>query len=413
MTTTTPPRPGERHLARMARGAEGIKPSEIPTLFAVRGRTDVVSLAGGMPNLEGLPQRAIADETAGLVALGGKVVLQYGSAQGLPKLREQICEVMSLEGIAADPDDVVVTVGSQMALDFVTRIFCDPGDLVLTEAPSYIGALGVFASYRADVVQVPVDDRGLVPDALRAALEDAERAGRRPKFLYTVPNFHNPAGVTLAVERRAEVLEICAAHDVLVVEDNPYGMLALDGRTFPALRSMDAENVVYLGSFSKTIAPGLRIGWVTAPAAVREKLVQAAESTTLCPPAFTQAVLSRYLARHDWRAQIDTYRDSYRVRRDAMLAALAEHLPEGSRWTRPEGGFFVWVTVPDGVDTDALMPYADRHKVAYVPGSAFYAEGSGRGRSELRLSFSYPTPERIAEGVRRLGLAITDYQSAH
>ncbi|EMF02000.1 PLP-dependent aminotransferase family protein [Streptomyces mobaraensis NBRC 13819 = DSM 40847] len=413
MTTTTPPRPGERHLARMARGAEGIKPSEIPTLFAVRGRTDVVSLAGGMPNLEGLPQRAIADETAGLVALGGKVVLQYGSAQGLPKLREQICEVMSLEGIAADPDDVVVTVGSQMALDFVTRIFCDPGDLVLTEAPSYIGALGVFASYRADVVQVPVDDRGLVPDALRVALEDAERAGRRPKFLYTVPNFHNPAGVTLAVERRAEVLEICAAHDVLVVEDNPYGMLALDGRTFPALRSMDAENVVYLGSFSKTIAPGLRIGWVTAPAAVREKLVQAAESTTLCPPAFTQAVLSRYLARHDWRAQIDTYRDSYRVRRDAMLAALAEHLPEGSRWTRPEGGFFVWVTVPDGVDTDALMPYADRHKVAYVPGSAFYAEGSGRGRSELRLSFSYPTPERIAEGVRRLGLAITDYQSAH
>jgi 2-aminoadipate transaminase len=366
-----------------------------------------VSLAGGMPNLSALPLDSIATEVAGVIARDGQVALQYGSAHGLPELREQISEVMALEGVEGHPDDLVVTVGSQMALDMVTRIFCDPGDVVLAEAPSYVGALTTFASYQAQVVQVPMDDDGLIPEELSAALCSLRAQGRTPKFLYTIPNFHNPAGVTLAVPRRAEILRLCAEHQVLIVEDNAYGLLGFDGQIYPALRSTDPDNVVYLGSFSKTFAPGLRVGWALAPHAVREKLVLAAESATLCPPAFTQFVVARYLTAHDWKGQIKTYQEAYRIRRDAMLEALAHYLPPGCRWTHPAGGFYVWLTVPEGLDTKAMLPRAVTQRVAYVPGTAFYAESdrSSAGR-QMRLSFCYPTPERITEGVRRLAAVL-------
>jgi DNA-binding transcriptional MocR family regulator len=330
--------------------------SEVRALFAVASRPEVVSLAGGMPNLAALPLDSLSGEVASIVAKDGLVALQYGSAHGLPELRDQICEVMALEGVSGHPDDVVVTVGSQMGLDMVTRIFCDPGDVVLAEGPSYVGALGTFAAYQADVVHVAMDDEGLVPEALREALRAAESAGRRVKFLYTIPNFHNPAGVTLAVARRTEVLEICRRHNVLVVEDNPYGLLGFDGQTYPALRSMDPDNVVYLGSFSKTFAAGLRVGWVLAPHAVREKLMLAAESATLCPPTLNQMIVSRYLATHDWKGQIKSFQSAYRERRDAMLTGLEQHMPPGCSWTVPAGGFFVWMTVPEGVDTKAMLP---------------------------------------------------------
>ena len=370
--------------------------SEIRALFAVASRPEVVSLAGGMPNLAALPMDALAGEVADLVAREGHVALQYGSAQGRPELREQICEVMALEGIRADPDDVVVTVGSQMALDLVTRIYCDPGDVVLAEGPSYVGALGSFAAYQARVVHVAMDAHGLVPSLLRAALETVRP---RPKFLYTVPTFHNPAGVTLSVERRAEVLAICREYGVAVVEDNPYGLLGFSGHTYPALRSLDRD-VVYLGSFSKTFAAGLRVGWALVPPAVRDRLVLAAESATLCPPSFTQMMVSRYLAAHDWRSQVKTYTEAYRDRRDAMLRALETYLPPGCTWNVPDGGFYVWLTVPEGVDTKAMLPRAVTARVAYASGTGFYADGLGS--RQLRLSYCYPSPERITEGVRRL-----------
>jgi len=380
--------------------------SEVRALFAVASRPEVVSLAGGMPNLSALPLESIAAEVAGVIARDGQVALQYGSAHGLPELREQITEVMALEGVKGHPDDLVVTVGSQMALDMVTRIFCDPGDVVLAEGPSYVGALGTFAAYQASVVHVAMDDAGLIPEALRAALASVEAQGRRVKFLYTIPNFHNPAGITLAVRRRAEILDICARHGVLVVEDNPYGLLGFDGQTYPALRSMDPGNVVYLGSFSKTFAAGLRVGWVLAPHAVREKLVLAAEAATLCPPTLNQLIVSRYLATHDWQGQIKTFQQAYRERRDAMLSALEQHLPPGCSWTRPDGGFFVWMTVPEGIDSKAMLPRAVTARVAYVSGTGFYADGLGS--RQLRLSFCYPTPERIREGVRRLGAVLAE-----
>jgi len=382
----------ERFAARTA----GMTASEIRALFAVASRPEVVSLAGGMPNLAALPMDALAGEVADLVAREGHVALQYGSAQGRPELREQICEVMALEGIRADPDDVVVTIGSQMALDLVTRIYCDPGDVVLAEGPSYVGALGSFAAYQARVVHVAMDAHGLVPSLLRAALETVRP---RPKFLYTVPTFHNPAGVTLSVERRAEVLAICREYGVAVVEDNPYGLLGFSGHTYPALRSLDRD-VVYLGSFSKTFAAGLRVGWALVPPAVRDRLVLAAESATLCPPSFTQMLVSRYLAAHDWRSQVKTYTEAYRDRRDAMLRALETYLPPGCTWNVPDGGFYVWLTVPEGVDTKAMLPRAVTARVAYASGTGFYADGLGS--RQLRLSYCYPSPERITEGVRRL-----------
>ncbi|GAA2990572.1 aminotransferase-like domain-containing protein [Actinokineospora diospyrosa] len=399
-----PDRPGSRsldpHLGRYAARAEGMTASEVRALFAVASRPEVVSLAGGMPNLAALPLDFLSDQIASIVADEGLVALQYGSAHGVPLLREQICEVMALEGVTGHPDDLVVTVGSQMALDLVTRIFIDPGDIVLAEGPSYVGALGTFASYQADVRHVVMDEHGLVPEALRAALAAADQAGRRVKFLYTIPNFNNPAGVTLAVARRAEVLDICARHDVLVIEDNPYGLLGFDGQVYPALRSMDADNVIYLGSFSKTFASGLRVGWALAPHAVREKLVLAAESAALCPPTLNQLVVSRYLATHDWKGQIKSFQTMYRDRRDALLAGLAQYMPAGCTWTKPDGGFFVWLTVPEGVDTKAMQPRAVTARVAYVPGTGFYADGFGS--RQMRLSFCYPPPERITEGVRRL-----------
>lgn len=377
----------------------GMRASEIRALFAVANRPEVISLAGGMPYLEGLPLDALAESAHELVLKRGTTALQYGIGQGDETLREQILEVMRMEHIHAHPDDVVVTTGSQQALDLVTRLFINPGDVIVAEAPSYVGALGVFRSYEADVVHVPLDEDGLVPEALDETLTRLGREGRQAKLIYTVPNFHNPAGVTLSGERRPRVLEIARRHGVLLIEDNPYGLLGFDSEPLPAMRAMDEGGVVYLGSFSKTFAPGYRVGWAVAPPGIREKLVLASESAILCPSNASQLAVSTYLTNHDWRGQIKAYREMYRERRDAMIGALAEHMPEAS-WTVPRGGFYTWVRLPYGIDARAMLPRAVTALVAYVSGTAFYADGSGS--DHMRLSFCYPTPERIREGVRRL-----------
>jgi len=386
---------------RYAERTAGMTASEIRALFAVASRPEVVSLAGGMPYTTALPLDAVGKLMSDLLATRGAQALQYGSGQGDPVLRELICEVMSLEGITASPDDVVVTVGSQQALDLVTRVFCDPGDVVIAEAPSYVGALGTFAAYQADVVHVAMDDDGLVPSALREAIAAVQASGRTAKFLYTIPNFHNPAGVSLADARRDEILAICKEAGLLVLEDNPYGLLGFDGPPTPAIRARSEEDdVVYLGSFSKTFAPGLRVGWVLAPHAVREKLVLASEATVLCPPQLNQLVVVEYLSTQDWRGQVEVFKDLYRERRDAMLDALTQLTPPGTHWTHPTGGFYVWLTLPEGLDSKVMQPRALTARVAYVPGVGFYADGQG-GR-DMRLSYCFPEPDRIREGVRRL-----------
>ncbi|WP_067965901.1 aminotransferase-like domain-containing protein [Nocardiopsis trehalosi] len=388
------------YVGSYAARAQGMVASEVRALFAVASRPEVVSLAGGMPNVSALPLEDIGQIVQDVVAQQGATALQYGSAQGDPGLREQICEVMSLEGIDASADDVIVTVGSQQALDLVTRVFVDPGDVVLCEAPTYVTAINTFAAFQADIVHVAMDEHGVVPEALDEHLTRLAAAGRKVKFFYTIPNFQNPAGVTLTAERRRRVLEICRSHGLLVLEDNPYGLLRYEGEACRALRADAPDNVIYLGSFSKTLSPGFRIGWALAPAAVRAKLVLAAESAMLSHSTFNQMVVGRYLSTHPWREQIKDFNEMYRERRDAMLGALEALMPAGTTWTRPQGGFFVWVTLPEGLDAKAMLPRAVSERVAYVPGTGFYA--SDEGRRNMRLSFCYPTPDQIREGVRRL-----------
>ncbi|MEA9985379.1 MULTISPECIES: PLP-dependent aminotransferase family protein [Subtercola] len=383
--------------------AAGLSVSEVRALFAVASRPEVVSLAGGMPYVSALPQDLVVDAMNRVMVEQGPIALQYGSGQGVPKLREHILEVMALEGISGSVDDVIVTTGSQQALDLVTKLFINPGDVILAEAPSYVGAIGVFRSYQADVEHVLMDDDGLIPDALRDAIARVRRDGKTIKFLYTIPNFHNPAGVTLSAPRREEILHICRSEGILVLEDNPYGLLYFDGPPPAPLRSTEDEGVIYLGSFSKTLAPGFRIGWAIAPHAIREKLVLAAESAILCPSAFSQLVISEYLETADWKKQINTFRGVYEERKNTMIAALSEHLPDLS-WTNPNGGFYVWVTLPDYLDSKQMLPRAVKELVAYTPGTAFYADGGGRNK--IRLSFCYPTPEQIRLGIRRLTTVI-------
>ncbi len=400
---TIAPTQGSRidaYVDRYAARATGMVASEVRALFSVASRPEVVSLAGGMPYVTALPLDVVGELVADLIAKRGPVALQYGSGQGDPHLREQICDVMRMEGIEANPDDVVVTVGSQQALDLITRIFIDPGDVVLAEGPSYVGALGTFSAYQAKVIHIAMDSEGIIPESLAQTIYALKSAGNRIKFLYTIPTFQNPAGVTLSVARRQQVLEICQRADVLIVEDNPYGMLGFDGDPMRTLRADNADGIVYLGSFSKTLAPGFRVGWALAPHAIREKLVLAMESAVLSHSSFTQLAVGQYLATQPWREQIKSFRELYRERRDTMLSSLEALMPDGVTWTRPGGGFFVWATLPEGLDSKALLPRAVAERVAFVPGTGFFADGGGA--RHMRLSYCYPEPERIREGVRRL-----------
>lgn len=381
----------------------GLAASEVRALFAVASRPEVVSLAGGMPFVSALPEDLVVGAMERVMREQGAVALQYGSGQGVPALREQILDVMALEGIRASADDVVVTTGSQHALELFSKLFIDPGDVVLAEGPSYVTAMVIFRSYQAQVDHVPMDEHGLIPQALREHIARLKAEGRRVKFLYTVPSFHNPAGVTLTWERRLEILEIARQNDILVLEDNPYGLLYFGDKAPDAMRSVDDEGVVYLGTFSKTLAPGFRVGWALAPHAIREKLILANEAAVLSPSSFSQLVISEYLRDADWRAQIDTFRGVYRERKEAMLSALGEYLPDLS-WTNPNGGFYVWLTLPDRLDSKAMLPRAVKELVAYTPGTAFYSDGNGR--QNMRLSFCYPTPQSIRVGIRRLAAVI-------
>lgn len=381
----------------------GLAASEVRALFAVASRPEVVSLAGGMPYVSALPKELVQGALDRVLSDYGPQAMQYGSGQGLPQLREQILDVMALEGIRASVDDLVVTTGSQHALELVTKLFIDAGDVVLAEAPTYVTALVVFRSFQADVQHVITDERGIVPEALRERIRSLRAEGKRIKFLYTVPSFGNPSGVTLPWDRRTEILEICRSEGILVLEDNPYGLLWFDRPAPHAMRSVEEDGVIYLGTFSKTLAPGFRVGWALAPHAIREKLILANEAAILSPSSFSQYVISEYLSSADWQGQIDTFRGVYRARRDAMLAALDDYLPDLS-WTHPDGGFYVWVTLPDHLDSKAMLPRAVKELVAYTPGTAFYADGNGR--RNMRLSFCYPQPDFIREGIRRLATVI-------
>lgn len=375
--------------------------SEIRSLFAVASRPEVVSLAGGMPFVSALSHDIIGETFSRVIKENGNVALQYGSGQGEVGLRELITELVTLTKVQTHPDDVVITAGSQMAIDLVVRVFCNPHDVVFVESPSYVGALGVFRAYECDVVHVAGDEFGLNPVALAEAITQAVKLGKAPKIIYTIPTFQNPSGLTQDDKRRKQILEIAKKHNILIVEDDPYSLLAFDGTIPRAIRADDAENVVYLGSFSKTIAPGMRVGWAVAPHGIREKLVLASESAMLCPSNLVQLAIGDYLKNQPWLEQVKVFCELYLERRDALLDSMKLHFPVGTTWTVPLGGFYSWITLPEGFDATAMLPRAVNALVAYVPGTGFYADN--QGTRNLRLSFCYPEPERIQEGVRRLG----------
>jgi 2-aminoadipate transaminase len=390
-----------------ARRTSGMSASEVRALFSVASRPEVVSLAGGMPFVQALPIEAVLEVVAQVLREDGDRALQYGGGQGRIELREKLVMLMAEEVTPADPEDMVVTTGAQQALDLVAKVLIDPGDEIVVEAPAYVGALSAFSAYEPRYVQVELDDEGMRVEQLEEALV----RGARPKFVYTVPNFANPAGVTMSRARREHLVALCREAHIPIVEDNPYGLLRFEGDPEPTLRSMDPQNVIYLGTVSKTFSPGVRVGWTLAEPGVTQRLTLAKEAADLCGSSFNMLVTERWFGTEHWRANLAHLVEVYRSRRDAMLAALAEHFPADATWTRPAGGFYVWVTLPSYLDTQNLLAAAVERRVAYVPGTAFYPDG--RGTDKMRLAFCYPTEDRIDEGVRRLGELLADEQELY
>jgi 2-aminoadipate transaminase len=333
--------------------------------------------------------------------------LQYGPTEGIASAKDCIVEVMAAEGVRADPDDMIVTAGGQQVIDLVARALVDPGDVIVAEAPTYPGAVPVFSSYQAEVVQIEMDADGMRIDLLEEALERLDREGRKPKFIYTIPTFQNPAGVTMSLARRRRLVEIANERELLVLEDSPYGLLRYEGVPQPTLRELDGGVfVMYLGTFSKILSPGIRLGWVLAPPPVLEKINLGKQAADLCSSTLSQLMVTAYFEQTDWREYIDSVAEIYRARRDTMLDALAEHFPAQAEWTHPNGGLFIWAKLPEFIDTTDLLARALRENVAFVPGAAAYLDG--RGHNAMRLNFSAVDEADIREGVARIGKVVAE-----
>jgi len=396
---------------RFATRAEGLKSSVIRELLKLTQDPEIISFAGGLPAPEVFPLDKVEDACHKVLAEQGAKALQYSTTEGYQPLREMLVRHMERYGIHVTPANVLITSGSQQALDLIGKLMINSGDRLLVEAPTYLGALQAFNAYQARYLKVPIDADGLRVELL----EEELRSG--PKFLYVLPNFHNPAGTTLPAERRRRIVELASHYGVPILEDDPYGQLRYEGEHQPPLVEIDAEyhgataasrpfrgGVIYLSTFSKTLAPGLRVAWVVAPEDVISRLVQMKQGADLHTSTFSQMVAFE-TARHGFLDQhVRRIRAVYGERRAAMLAALDRHMPLGVEWTRPQGGLFLWLTLPEGLDSEVILKEAISAKVAFVPGRAFYAGGGGE--RSMRLNFSYCTPEVIEEGIRRLAQVV-------
>jgi 2-aminoadipate transaminase len=400
-----------RYEALFAARTRGMKSSAMREMMALTERSDVISLAGGLPDTSTFAPELYAKLMSKVAAEATARALQYGPTDGMESTVECIVEVMAAEGTMIDPGEVIVTTGGQQVIDLVCKTLIDPGDVIVAEAPTYPGAVPTFSAYQAEVEQIEMDGDGMPIDALEGVLDRLAAQGRRPKFIYTIPNFHNPGGVTMSLARRRRLVEVARERELLVLEDNPYGLLRYEGEPLPTLYSLDAQAVgrggasdlvIYLGTFSKILSPGLRLGWAVAPRAVLEKLNLGKQGADLCSSPMTQLFVAAYFADRDWREYLETLKSLYRRRRDVMLEALEEHFGGRASWTRPEGGLFIWATL-DGVDTTDLL--ARSEGVAFVPGRAAYADGRS-GSSSMRLNFAGVADDDIRAGVRRIGEAL-------
>jgi 2-aminoadipate transaminase len=412
-----------RYEALFATRTRGMKSSAMREMMALTERPDVISLAGGLPDTTTFAPELYAELMANVAAESTARALQYGPTEGMAATVRCIVEVMAAEGTLVHPSEVIVTTGGQQVIDLVCKTLIDPGDVIVAEAPTYPGAVPTFSAYEADVEQIEMDADGMPIDALESTLDRLQAEGRRPKFIYTIPNFQNPGGVTMSLARRRRLVEVARERELLVLEDNPYGLLRYEGEALPTLYSLDGEAVgrggasdlvIYLGTFSKILSPGLRLGWAVAPRPVLEKLNLGKQGADLCSSSVTQMFVAAYFAERDahggaaWREYVETLKNLYRRRRDVMLEALSEHFGEGAQWTLPQGGLFIWATLDERIDTTDLLVLARKSEgVAFVPGRAAYTDGRS-GSSSMRLNFAGVPEDDIREGIRRIGKAVRE-----
>lgn len=381
-----------------------MRSSAVRDLFSAATRDDIVSLSGGMPAVSLLSEESVRQAVDAACSTERHVALQYGSTAGRAETRQVLCDIMQDLGITSKPDDVIITTGAQEALDLVAKVFINPGDIIITEGPTYLGALQAFSAYEPDIHTISFDENGMRMDLLEEELRKIGKGGI--KFLYTIPTFQNPGGVTMSAERRQRLLELSKEYDFMIVEDDPYSRLRFGGEHILPLRAFD-DRVIYLGTVSKTFAPGLRVGWVLAPTDVLSRVNLVKQGTDLCGSNFNQVIVEHYFTDTPWREVLQDFIKTYKERRNAMLNALEKYFPPEVTWTYPEGGFFVWATLPEYVDAGSMLAVALESGVTYTPGDSFFPNAVA-GQNNMRLGFSFESPENIDEAIWRLGQVIED-----
>lgn len=390
-----------------SKNALNMKRSEIRELLKITRQPGMISFAGGLPGPETFPVKELEEIACQVLRQKGAIALQYGPTEGEHLLRQEVAKWLSREKPEINPENILITAGSQQGLDLVAKVFLDPHDIVIVELPSYIGGLQAFTAYRARMIGVTQDDQGMKMDRLESVLKKLASRSKKPKFIYVVPDFQNPSGVTMSLARRETLLELAYRYEVPIVEDSPYRDLRYMGEPAPAIYGMDDQDqVIVLGTFSKLLCPGLRLAWIMAPVEWMDRMVVAKQSMDLCSPTFTQLIVAEYLRRGLLTKQVETIRQLYSTKLKVMLDALERYMPKGVEWSKPEGGLFLWVNLPRHMSANELFPKAIENKVAYVVGSAFHCDG--KGQNSMRVNFSYSTEAQIDEGIKRLAKMIRE-----
>ncbi|MCW3488704.1 aminotransferase-like domain-containing protein [Dethiobacter alkaliphilus] len=392
--------------------AKLMKTSEIREFFKLTEQPDVMSFAGGFPSAEFFPMDKVNEVMQDLIREEGKCALQYGPTEGNQELREYLAQKMTNEGIPADEDHILITNGSQQGMDLLSKVFINPGDLVLVEEPGYVGGLGAIFNYQGDRHPIPLDEDGINIDILTSRLRKMKMEGRTPKFAYVVPNFQNPTGICMSLERRKQLLELAKEYNFLIIEDNPYGEIRFEGEPVQSIKSMDTEGrVIYLGSFSKTFIPGIRVGWIVGEPELIQKIASAKQATDLCSNSLGQRMACRFASSGYIEKHVASLISRYKAKRDLMLSCMEKHFPAGVKWTRPEGGFFIWVTLPEGMNARDVLLKAIERKVAFVDGAGFFVNGNGKNTG--RFAFSEACPDKIRCGISILGEIMHEEMQAY
>ncbi len=395
--------------------AKAMKASEIRELLKLTNQPDIISFAGGLPSPLSFPKKEVEEIVRDVLKTRGERALQYGATEGVNEFRETIAKMMKRDGVECDESQVLVTSGSQQGLDLVSKVFIDPFDNILVGSPTYLGGVNAFIAFQASILTIKLDDEGIRTDLMEEKLEALRKAGKKVKYLYTIPTFQNPAGVTMPEKRRKEIIDLANEYDFLILEDDPYSKLRYDGEPVKPIKAFDDEGrVMYMGTFSKILAPGLRIAWLVASEDLHRKLTIVKQSTDLCTSPFGQYIAYEYVERGYMEPHVEKINTLYKARKDAMLVALEKYFPEDVKWSRPQGGLFLWVTCPEIVNTKEMFREAIKDRVAYVTGSSFFADGGGLNC--MRLNFSFATEQQIDEGIKRLGMTIKreiDFKREH